>query len=261
MMTNRTGEPSVQHDPQLSPLAPAELGANRAIRAAGLIAGAGILGMAVLAPFGALFAVGGLVTEGDAARTAADIVASAGLFRLGVASLFVVIVLDVVVAWALRRVFAPVSSGLSTLAAWFRLAYAAVFLVAVSQLAGVPDLLSSEAYSAVYTPGQLHAQALQRLDAFTDIWDAGLLLFGAHLLILGWLAYRSGFVPRALGVLIAIAGAGYAFDSLAAVLAGRDALSVSTVTFLGEFLLAVWLVIRFRRLAVHQRSDLVVQQF
>ena len=54
--------------------------------------------MSVVAIFGNVVVVDGLVTEGDAAQTAADITACAGFFRLGIASLIVVIALDVVVA-------------------------------------------------------------------------------------------------------------------------------------------------------------------
>ena len=68
---------------------------------------------------------------------ATDIAGSAALFRWGIASLLIAAVLDVVVAAALLRLFTPVNPDISRLAAWFRLAYAAVFLVAVSQLAGV----------------------------------------------------------------------------------------------------------------------------
>ena len=63
--------------------------------------------MSVVAIFGKVVAVDGLVTEGDATRTVTDIMASQGLFRPGIASLVVVIALDVVVAWALYRVFSP----------------------------------------------------------------------------------------------------------------------------------------------------------
>jgi len=116
--------------------------ASRSIRKAGLAAGLGILLMAVLAGFGNIIVVEGLVTPGDAARTADDIMAAEGTFRLAVVSLYLVVVLDIVVAWALMRVFSPVSRSLSRLAAWFRLAYSGVFMVAVSQLAGVPDRMS-----------------------------------------------------------------------------------------------------------------------
>src|SRR3712207_8132515 len=57
-----------------------------------------------------LVVVDGLITPGDAAQTAADISASEGTFRLAVGALYVVVVLDVVAAWALFRFFAPVRS-------------------------------------------------------------------------------------------------------------------------------------------------------
>ena len=179
------------------------------VRKAALVAGAGLMLMSAFAAFGNLLVVEGLVTPGNAAKTAGDIMESDGLFRLGVASLYLVVVLDVVVALALLRVFSPVNRDLSRLAAWFRLAYAAVFMVALSQLAGIPSLLGGTGYPAVFTPEQLQGQALLKIDTFNDIWFAGLILFGVHLLILGYLAFKSGYVPKALGVLLVIAGVGY----------------------------------------------------
>jgi hypothetical protein len=101
----------------------------------------------------------------------------------------------------------------------------------------------------------LHAQALMRADAYHDIWMAGLVLFGVHLLLVGYLAFRSGYVPKILGVLIAVAGFGYVFDSVGAVLS-EHAPVISTVTFLGEFLLGIWLLVRSRRVSLG--SSLVV---
>lgn len=206
--------------------------------------------MAALAGFGNLVVLEGLVTPGDAGKTAGDILASEGVFRFGIASLYGVVVLDVVIAWALLRVFSPVSRDISRLAAWFRLAYAGVFMVALSQLAGIPDLLNSDGYSAVFPAEQLQAQALQKFDTFNDIWFAGLILFGFHLLVIGYLAYKSGYVPRVLGVLLVIAGFGYAFDSFVTVFSDGSVFAISTVTFLGEFLLGLWLLIRGSRLSL-----------
>ncbi|MPZ97546.1 MAG: DUF4386 family protein [Propionibacteriales bacterium] len=203
--------------------------------------------MAALAGFGNFVVLEGLVTPGEAGQTANDIAASDDLFRWGVVSLYLVVVLDVVVAWALLGVFSPVSRGLSRLAAWFRLAYAGVFLVALSQLAGISDLVTGDDYSVAFTTEQLQAQAMLKFETFNDIWLAGLVLFGAHLVIIGYLAYRSGYVPRLLGVLLVIAGVGYAFDTVSTVLSDGSPITVSTVTFLGEFVLAVWLLIWVRR--------------
>ena len=67
--------------------------------------------MSVLSAFGYLVAVKGLVVPGNAARTARNIAGHEGLFRFGILSLYLVAALDVVVAWALYRVFKPVSEG------------------------------------------------------------------------------------------------------------------------------------------------------
>jgi hypothetical protein len=224
---------------------------GRSVRIAGFVAGIAILLMSALAIFGNFIVLEGLVTPGDAAATAREVLGSEGLFRLGIVSLFLIVVLDVVVSWALFRVFAPVNEGISRLAAWFRLAYSGVFLVAIGHLAGMVRVLGSDG-SLAFTSEQRHAQALLEFATFTDIWDAGLVLFGAHLLILGFLAYRSGYVPRFVGVLLAIAGLGYVFDSFAATLTGGSLVELSSFTFLGEFVLALWLVLRARRITLEQ---------
>ena len=77
-------------------------------------------------------------------------------------------------------------------------------------------------------------------------------MFGLYLLMIAWLAWRSGYVPRLLGVLVAIAGLGYIYDSIGQFISGGSWTQVSTVTFTGEFLLALWLVIWGRRITVSQ---------
>jgi Domain of unknown function (DUF4386) len=249
-MTNPTD--SVQQHATEAPPPPASRtsASNWSIRNASITAGVALLLMSVVAIFGNVVAVDGLVTEGDAARTATDIMASQGLFRLGIASLILVVALDVVVAWALYRVFSPVNASLSMLAAAFRLVYAGVFMVAIAQLLGVIRLLSNDGYRAVFGADLVNAQAMLEITAFNDIWYVGQFLFGVHLLLIGYLAYRSGYIPRLLGALLAVAGLGYAIDSLGAVLSQGNWTDISSFTFIGEFLLALWLLIRARRIAV-----------
>lgn len=255
-MTNRTSEQTlVLESPAGLDLVPVAAGNDRSFRRACLVAGTGLMVMAALAGFGNLVVLEGLVTPGDATSTAGDVLASESLFRLGVGALYVIVVLDVVIAWALLRVFSPVSRDFSRLAAWLRLAYAAVFLGALAQLAGVPDLLGSDASGSAFSSAQSDALALLKIDTFHDIWLAGLVLFGGHLLILGYLAYRSSYMPKALGVLLAIAGVGYAFDSFASVLMVGSPVTISGVTFLGELLLGVWLLTRGRRLSLGEVRD------
>ena len=92
------------------------------------------------------------------------------------------------------------------MAAGFRIAYAAVYLVAIAQLVIAVDLLGDP------------AQALLAVNAYDTIWHVGLILFGVHLLLIGALAYRSGYMPKIFGILLVIAGAGYLVDGFGAVL-------------------------------------------
>jgi len=223
---------------------------NRSIRNASLTAGIALLLLSALSIFGFIVVVKGLVTPGDPAQTAKDITESSGLFRLGVASLYLVIPLDIVVAWALYRVFSPVSTSLSMLAATLRIAFATVFMVAICQLVGAVRLLNNDDSLAALRPEQLHAQALLSINAFSDIWHAGLFLFGLHLLVVGYLAFKSGYVPKLIAVLVVIDGLSYAVDTFGTVLSPGPWTDTATFTFIGELLLGLWLVIRGRRLTI-----------
>jgi hypothetical protein len=116
-------------------------------------------------------------------------------------------------------------------------------------------LLGNTGYLAVFSTNQLHAQALLRINTFTDIWDGGLVLFGLYLLAIACLAYRSGYIPRLIGVLLAIAGLGYLVDSFGRVLSGGSGPDVSAFTGIAEFLFALWLVICGRRITLSGPHD------
>lgn len=192
------------------------------MRRPGLVAGLGLLAMSALAGF-ANFGVVDKVTGPEDTTTA--------LFRIAVVALVVVVVLDVLVAWALREFFAPVDPAVATLAAWCRLAYAAVFLVGIADLhaaSGAPD-------------------ALAHVDAFHDVWDLGLILFGVHLALIGYLAARH--LPTVLGVLVAVAGLGYVVDGAGTVLVADYTVNLAAFTFAGEVLLMLWLLVKARNTA------------
>lgn len=216
-----------------------------ATRRASTTAGIALLLIALLSAFGDLLVVERLVVMDDAVQTAAKVGGSETLFRLGIASLLVVAGLDVVVAWGLFRVFERVDSGLSMLAAWFRVAYAGIFVVAIAELAGVLRLLPEREDAS--------ASVLSGVHAYRDIWSAGLILFGFHLILLGVLVRRAAYAPTLLGVLLILAGLGYAVDGFGVVLfAGFDA-NVAAYTFLGEVVLIFWLLLRGRRISRRTR--------
>jgi hypothetical protein len=154
----------------------------------------------------------------------------------------VVAVLDVIVAWGLYVLLEPVSKNLALLAAWFRLVYAAVFAIALNPLLGVLQLLEGKTYLQAFETNQLHAQVMLSLSAFKSGWDLALVIFGFHLVVLGYLAFKSGFIPKWLGFLLEIAAIGYLADGFGKLLIPNYTISISTFTFIGEFLLIFWLL-------------------
>lgn len=239
---SKTGISSVAGDHELG---------DTSVQRASVIAGSGLLLMAVLAAFTEFVVLEEFVTQGSATQTATDILSSERMFHFGIVSLFVVAVLDVVVAWALFTVFEPVSRSLSLLAAWFRVVYAGVLLVAISELMGALHLLNNADSITVLSTAQVHAQVLLDINAFYDIRYAGLILFGLHLLVLGYLAYRADYATTFLGALLAIAGLGYVIDSVGPVLSPGYSVELVMFVFIGEVVLIFWLLIKGRRIVLN----------
>ena len=208
------------------------------------IAGLGLLVMAVLAPFALFGVLRSLVVPADATATFNNIAGSQGLFRSGIAAFLIVIMLDVVVAWALYVLLAPVNRTLAVLTAWLRLAFAAVFGSALMSLLNAAELVASAAESTL-DPNQLHEEVTSSIASFESGWTGiALAIFGVHLLGLGYLLFKSTDFPKFLGVLVLIAGGGYLFDSFGTILDPDYTLSIGTFTFVGEALLIVWLLLR-----------------
>ena len=210
-------------------------------RKVALIAGFSLLVLALLASFAQFGVLQNLVVPADAAATVENITASEGLFRAGIAAFLIVIMLDVVVAWALYVLLRPVNAALALLTAWLRLAFAAVFASALVNLLDVAQLVGG-ADGAALQPAQLQAQAMASITSFYNGWDMAMVaIFGLHLLGLGYLLFRSADFPRFLGVLVVIAGIGYLADSFTQILVPDFALTFSEFTFVGEALLIFWL--------------------
>ena len=86
------------------------------------------------------------------------------------------------------------------------------------------------------------------VDAFDIIWHVGLVLCGVHLLLIGYLAYRSGFMSKVIGILLLVAGIGYVVDAFGLVLSAGYTADISRFTFVGEAVLIFWLLIKGRRM-------------
>ena len=227
------------------------------LQQAAWIAGIAYLLVFIVSIFANSFALQKLVVLGNATTTAANIIAHETLFRLGIAGWLIVLVCDAVAAWGLYIVLKPVNGGLSLLAAWFRIIFVAILAVSFAGHFSVLELLQSPSYLARIETNHLQAQAMELLQRHESTVHVGFLFFGAHILLLGYLIYRSGYAPRLLGILLLIASIGYLIDSFGNfVSAGYGGNPTYFVIFVGvpavisEFYLTLWLLLKGRKVAL-----------
>jgi Domain of unknown function (DUF4386) len=188
---------------------------------------------------------GGLVVPGDAAATAHNILAHEALFRLAVAG-DVISLLYIAYTLLLYNLFRPVSRSVSLLAAMFSLVGCAVggvnSLLLLAPLVVLGDSPSLGAFNAE----QLQALALLFLKLHAQGSNVSLVLFGSYNLLIGYLIVRSAFLPRILGVLLAISGLCYLINSFANFLSPAFATHLLPYILIpggAELLLALWLLV------------------
>ncbi len=229
---------------EVSSIHPTIDGQGITLRRAALIAGLALLITAFAAPFAEFFVSPTLIIPGNIEETAQNIVANEGLFLAGMFSYLTTFICDVLIAWALYVLLIPVNRSLSLLTAWFRLVYTVIALVGLLKLVTVFRILSTPDYLTVVGSDHLHAQVQLLLNSFRYDWSFGFVFFGIHLCLLGYLVYRSGYIPRILGILLAIAGFGYLIYYLSPYLYPNADLGFIMITFFGELIFMLWLLVR-----------------
>ncbi len=216
-----------------------------------LVAGIGYLVIFVTGIFANFFILEKLVAHDNAGLTLKNITEHAALFRLGIMTFIIMVLFDLVLTWALYVLLRPVNRDLSLFMAWFRLVNCAVFGVALFHLFDVLELTGESAYLTMISTEYIEAEVMRAMSAFNYTWLLGLLFFGIHLLALGALVLQSGFIPRFIGYLLFLAGAGYLADSFAQFLMTNYAdyqnllmMIVVVPGVVGELSFTIWLLLK-----------------
>jgi hypothetical protein len=164
---------------------------------------------ALTATFGQVIVLDRLFVSGNAAATAANILGHERLFRLGFASSLIGVVCHIAWAVLLYDLLKPVNRRLSLFAVFVILVGCAI--QALTSLLYIAPLLVLKGGSSLsaFTAEQLQALALTFLRLNAYAFDIYLVFFGLWCVLIGFLIFRSTFLPRVLGVLLAIAGLGY----------------------------------------------------
>lgn len=201
----------------------------------------------VSAPIGLMYVPGAIVVPGDAAATADHIRNSEWLLRIGMGSELFHQIIQVFLVLALYRLFRPVSEENARLVVILG-ALIPVPIMFVNVLNEIAALISvSDAgFMSAFTKSQLDSLAFLFLRLHEQGIDVIQIFWGLWLFPFGVLVIRSGFIPRVLGVLLFIAGAGLLAGSFASLIVPKYAPvfgQIATVLDLGEFPMIIWFFI------------------
>ena len=178
-------------------------------RAKGRIAGACYLAIFVAGYiYSVLVPNIGLLNNIDAA-TIDHIVSHQTAFWAGYPFFLLVVVFRLILMLLFYELFKPVNKSLSLLAVYFNIVATTMQAAMAIALLAPLVLLGGEHSLAAFAPDQLHALALMAMKLYNPIYYIALAFFGCYDLLIGYLAFKSTFLPRPIGVLMGIAGLGW----------------------------------------------------
>ena len=151
-------------------------------------------------------------------------------------------------AWGIYILLRPVSNFLSLVAASLRLIFTILSLVALMNLLTVLQLLQPHDYLKVFNTGQLQAQIMIALRAFREGWLYCYIFFGLYLILIGYLAFISNYIPKLIGICLIVAGLGWLIDSIQPYLFPEIKLNIGMTTGILELVFMFWLFIKGSRL-------------
>jgi len=188
----------------------------------------------------------GIIIDGDAAATAANIIAQGTLFRVGFVSDLLSALLFLLTAWALYALLKQVNRTLALLFLLLNLCGVAMQCFSMILLYAALPLASGGGYLAAFTTDQLNAQAMFFLGLYNAGFTSAQLFYGAWLFPLGYLVFKSGFLPRILGIVLLVHCVGWLMTFLQSFLfPGFEAITYVSypLGFIAEFGLTLWLLI------------------
>jgi hypothetical protein len=188
-----------------------------------------------------------LIVFGDAIATANNILASEWLFRIGFVSDILAGVLFLLTAWALYVLLKPVNENIALLFVLLNLSGVAVQCMNMLNLFGAVLLLNGSDYLNVFPSDQLQALAMFFLNLYKNGFMIAQFFYAAWLFPLGYLVFKSGYLPKILGVILMIECIGWLMYPLQFFLfPAYEVISYLSfaVGFIGEFGLALWLLIK-----------------
>lgn len=188
-----------------------------------------------------------LIVFGDPATTANNIISSPGILRLGFMSELLSALFFVLAAWALYVLLKPVNKNIALLFLLLNLTGVAIECLNTLNLFTTLQFLGDANYLSVFSTDQLQAIAMTFLNSYTNGFMITQLFFSTWLLPLGYLVYKSHFIPRPLGILLMLDFFGILSWFLQFFLLpdyGILSYPGLAISFIAEFSISLWLLIK-----------------
>ena len=200
----------------------------------------------VLAPFSMSYVPSALIVPGDGAATSSNILTSEALFRAGIASDAIVFLTEIALTAALYALLKPVSKTISLTAAFSRLAMTIIQGMNLLPYFFVLLLLSGAGYLKSIAPEQLHALVMLFLNTHEYVALIWGLFFGLHLVVLGYLVYKSGYLPGFLGPILVATSLVYLTKGFGTILFPNYKPILDSIAFLAfiEIVFPLWLLFK-----------------
>ena len=179
---------------------------------------------------------------GDAATTAARLRLDEQLFRLGFAAYLIEAFSDLVLAWLFYVLLRPVHRDLAMLSAFFGIVSMVLFAVTKMFYFSAPLFLKSK-YLSAFSPDQIDGLSGAFISLYGGLSGLFMLFYGTAWIIRGFLTFKSGYLPRYLGALMAIAGMGFFAKNLTKLLAPAYSSDLLLAPmFVNVIVLALWML-------------------
>ncbi len=206
------------------------------------IAGVLYLLNGIFSGFAFAYVIGKVYVAGNAAATAANVVAYSGLVRIGVAADLFQATIWVFLAMTLYLLLKHVNkSAASTMVVLVAVGAAIVCLNDVFEFESL-RIATDNAYAAAFGNAGSNALVLLLLDIHHYGFLIAQIFFGLWLVPLGYLAYKSGMVPKALGVALIAGGACYLVGMLAVFLIPDLGEKINTFITIPSAIAEIWML-------------------
>ena len=199
---------------------------NLSPRKAAMVVGVAFIASVFIVTYIDDFLLSNFVVPGDTTALASDIEAIGKLFDIAVVGYLLVLGLDSIIGLALYVVLKPANKKLALLTGVLRLLYACILAIG------------------------LFALAIQIIDVYgyASIKLFGYIFFAVHILILGYSVFKSGYIPKGLGILLMFASFTYIVFFVDIDLSKTIMVSIMSIMAIAELSLSIWLIVKRNRL-------------